>query len=682
MSRRGRSKPTTIQMFPFLDALICTMGALLVLLHAFASHDQTEVKKAVEASKQAQRIEEQDEIELHQWRAGHLTEARKKTQAQLADERLRLAHIEDHQRRLEEQFRKLQVAAQELERAGSEKTAEKQQNAAALEETKGKLTAARAAVDAARQKGQQQGVSYSVIPFEGRNSTQRRPIYIECRENLIVLQPEGVELTPRDFIGFFGPGNPLASALRAQSEYFARQAPPGKAPDEPYPLLLVRPDGVSAYYAARAALDSWGNEFGYELVGADWDLKFPERDRLLGDLTERVVGEARQRQREYVLSSPQVARRRPKPVYHAKAHGGFEKDQGTGGGPDGSGLGAWGDQQRGWGDSGGQGLEDTGGSRQEGGGHGKSDYDGGVDGLAEYGSFGDGSGGTPESEPSQIGPRQRSSFSSAAADRNGGTEQGARSSRDPATGVPRQSPDYVQQGPYKPNRTATSGNGGPGTRANPDSRTSGSGGEAKGLVKPNGPVDPESLAGAPDGLAGSGNGSRGKESAVKGPLSSSNGDVPTHGSAPQSMLHSATPSSLPRSMSAARGNDWGLSGSSVGAVAASRPILVQCYPNRLVLVPESRDQLAKEIQLGEYTQDSMDDFVSSVWDYMEVWGKAGRGLYWRPTLVIDVAPGGEQRFAEIQSLLAGSGLDVSRRNVPATAQQPAAQPPAASGNRR
>lgn len=673
MSIRGRSKATGIQMFPFLDALICTMGALLVLLHAFASHDQTQVKKAVAARQEAQRIEEQDEIELQEWRAGHLTEARKKTQAKLAEERLRLAHIEDHQRRLEEQLRKLQVAAQELERAGSETTAEKQQNAAALEETKGKLAAARAAVDEARQKGKHQDVSYSIIPFEGRNSTQRRPIYIECRENLIILQPEGIELTPRDFIGFFGPGNPLASALRAQSEYFSRQAPPGQTPEEPYPLLLVRPDGVSAYYAARAALDSWGNEFGYELVGADWDLKFPERDRLLGELTQRVVSEARERHREYILSSPQVARRRPKPVYHAKSQGGFEKDQGTGDGPDGSGLGEWGDHAHGWGDNGGSGMEAAGSSREYAGQNGAA-RDGGADGLAEYDSFGAGSDGTPAGEPGEIGPRQRSTYSDNAANRNSGGS--------PDGGTPRESSDYVQQGPYKPNRASTSGNGGPGTRANPDRRTSGPGGEANGEAQSSGPVDPESLAGTPDGPVGSGNGSRGKESAVKSPLSSGNSDAPAHGSAPQSTLHSAAPTSLPRSLAATRGSEWGLSGSSVGAVAASRPILVQCYLNRLVLVPESRNQLAKEIRLGEYTQDSMDDFVSSVWDYMKVWGKAGRGLYWRPTLVIDVAPGGEHRFAEIQSLMAGSGLDVSRRNVPTTAQQPAVQPPLAPASRR
>jgi hypothetical protein len=678
-------------MFPFLDALICTMGALLVLLHAFASHDQTNVKKAVAARQEAQRLEEQDQIEFHQWRSGHLTEARAKTQAQLADARLRLAHIEDHQRRLEAKFRQLQIAAKELEKAGSEKTAEKEQNTAALAELNEKLAKARVAVDEARKKGNSQAVNYSVIPFEGRNSTQRRPIYIECRENQIILQPEGVQLTPRDFIGFFGPGNPLASALRAQSEYFATQAPPGKAAEEPYPLLLVRPDGIAAYYAARAALDSWGNEFGYELVGADWNLTFPERDPLLADLTERVVGEARQRQREYILSSPQVARRRPRPVYHAKSHGGFEKDQGTGDGPDGSGLGAWGDSSRGWGEHGDEGFGNDGSAGRSGGRGGNSalaEGDAGLgDPMAEYGAFGQTLEGTPDTEPGSVGPRLRSQGSESGTAGRGNSSMGeySQTGRGPAGGPSREHGVLTQRGPYGQTPGSTEGVGGPGGQGSSGKEQSGgesgtaklgqasqqAGAPGSSFISgvPGGAQAP-THAQAPDSTAhdmARGNSLAGDRSSTANQYGS---DSMSNGNPAASSMSAHV--SKAKSMATARGKDWGLSGSGVGAVAASRPILVQCYPNRLVLVPESRNQLAKQIPLSENTQDSMDDFVSSVWDYMKVWGKAGRGLYWRPTLVVDVAPGGEARFADIQALLANSGLDVSRRNAPAVTRQPAA----------
>ncbi len=113
MSRRGRSKPTGIHMFPFLDALICTMGALLVLLHVFAAQGEAKAVKVVAAEKEEREAVEIDS-DFFRWRAGHLREAREKTEAQLADERLKLSHIEDHQRRLEAPLEKLKIAITEL----------------------------------------------------------------------------------------------------------------------------------------------------------------------------------------------------------------------------------------------------------------------------------------------------------------------------------------------------------------------------------------------------------------------------------------------------------------------------------------------------------------------------------------------------------------------------------------
>ena len=68
--------------------------------------------------------------------------------------------------------------------------------------------------------------SYSVVPYDGPNGTRRRPIYIECLADAVVLQPEGVRLSEADFEGPLGPGNPLAAALRAAGRL---SAPPGRA---------------------------------------------------------------------------------------------------------------------------------------------------------------------------------------------------------------------------------------------------------------------------------------------------------------------------------------------------------------------------------------------------------------------------------------------------------------------
>ena len=84
----------------------------------------------------------------------------------------------------------------------------------------------------------------------------RRPIYIECTGDAVVIQPEGISFTESDFDGPLGPGNPLAAAVRAAREYMLLQSRGMPGAGEPYPLLLVRPTGIAAYEAAMAALQS------------------------------------------------------------------------------------------------------------------------------------------------------------------------------------------------------------------------------------------------------------------------------------------------------------------------------------------------------------------------------------------------------------------------------------------
>ena len=46
---------------------------------------------------------------------------------------------------------------------------------------------------------------------------------------------------------------------------------------------------------------------------------------------------------------------------------------------------------------------------------------------------------------------------------------------------------------------------------------------------------------------------------------------------------------------------------------------------------------------------------------LKAWGIAGRGMYWRPVLLIEVTPDAEFRYAELKALLDNSGLIVQRR---------------------
>jgi molybdopterin converting factor small subunit len=86
--------------------------------------------------------------------------------------------------------------------------------------------------------------------------------------------------------------------------------------------------------------------------------------------------------------------------------------------------------------------------------------------------------------------------------------------------------------------------------------------------------------------------------------------------------------------------------------------------DRLMLVPERGLGGEKQIELGHNTLGAVDGFVSSVWEHVDSWGIAGRGMYWRPTLKVHVAPGAEQRYTDLKTLLDGSGIEVNRSESP------------------
>ena len=121
------------------------------------------------------------------------------------------------------------------------------------------------------------------------------------------------------------------------------------------------------------------------------------------------------------------------------------------------------------------------------------------------------------------------------------------------------------------------------------------------------------------------------------------------------------PSSRAKSLAANRGRNWGLPDAARGSAAITRPIRVDCFPDQLVILPEPGAGRSQAIPLGARTEDSIDSFISAVWEHLKAWGIAGRGMYWRPVLKVGVAPGAEGRYLELKALLQDSGLQVERR---------------------
>jgi hypothetical protein len=90
---------------------------------------------------------------------------------------------------------------------------------------------------------------------------------------------------------------------------------------------------------------------------------------------------------------------------------------------------------------------------------------------------------------------------------------------------------------------------------------------------------------------------------------------------------------------------------------------VVCAADRLTILPDpGSNARAVSIPIAVSTRSSVDEFVSAIWNHMDNWGIATTGGYWKPIVRIEVLPGAETRFRELQTLMQGSGMEIERRS--------------------
>lgn len=328
-SRKLRKEVIGVALFPFLAVLVCTMGALIVILMmvvhqarldaATITEDQSGPTPAQQEALDTLRLDTEEAV----WQRELLEGQRAELTTKLADGRLELSHLEDHIRRLEDQWRQMRAQAESFAKIKNDELTGSQQAQAEVEQLRAEIAAAQERLSAAREKAAKRKPAYAIIPYDGPNGTLRRPIYVECTEHGIILQPHGVVLNRLDFEGPLGPGNPLDAALRAIREHWAQQGD-ARVDGEPYPLLIVRPNGTLAYNYAREALKDWDDEFGYELIDAEMQLAYPKRDPALAERLERVIAQARERQTVLAAAMPSEFGERPTGGLIASASGGFQ----------------------------------------------------------------------------------------------------------------------------------------------------------------------------------------------------------------------------------------------------------------------------------------------------------------------------------------------------------------------
>jgi hypothetical protein len=119
------------------------------------------------------------------------------------------------------------------------------------------------------------------------------------------------------------------------------------------------------------------------------------------------------------------------------------------------------------------------------------------------------------------------------------------------------------------------------------------------------------------------------------------------------------------SIASQHGKDWALPEESRHAVPIARPVVVECRQDKLIVHADgATSKVVKEIPMQGATADSINELVGTVSEQASTWGPAGRGMYWKPSLAMQVAPGGEARYSDLQTLMADSGLDVRTVQAP------------------
>jgi hypothetical protein len=335
-NRRGSRAAPRLSLFPFLAVLICTMGALMLLLLFVTRQVRLQVARDAAAKIAEKQSSIAAEMEMVQWRIDQLKSSRKETAAQLTDTRLVLGHIEDHGRRLRTQFQELTEQAKKAAAEGLKPGRFAAPGVEELRQIEAQIAEAQQRLAQSQQTATSRPKSYAIVPYDGPNHTRRRPIYIECRSDAVVLQPENIAFDEADFDEPLGPGNPLAAAVRAAREQMLLQhSIDPQDQGEPYPLLLVRPDGIAAYDAALSAMKSWGSEFGYEMINAEWQLKFPPPDQNVSRAVAQAVTLARQEHARLIAAAPSKYGKRPRPGAYRSSLAGGDGGGGGGGGEQG-----------------------------------------------------------------------------------------------------------------------------------------------------------------------------------------------------------------------------------------------------------------------------------------------------------------------------------------------------------
>ena len=662
-NRRAASNGNPVSLFPFLAVLLCTMGTLIVVLMLIARQAQlsSEVEVAVQTEEKqepakpelipapameakpasepapapktvedlekqekqlAERLEETHQLlDIEQWKLEQMQAERTEKAKQLQDSRIAMGVSQEERDKLLAELNRMRQALAEQKNGDAEQeTPEALQKQ--LAENEAKIQKLQRELEAAENTAKQRDGSYAILPHANVNGTRRYPIYIECRKDGAWLMPENIQLRARDFEGVLSMGNPLEAALMAKREYLRQngvfQETPGNE-QEPYPLIVVRPDGIVYLYMVRSALQSWKTEYGYELVQDDWKLAYPPNDSSLAQRMTQAVAQARVRQEEIAAMVPTLSELsngtssgNVAPAYRPTSQGpqamNVAQDSRLARTLRNSNR----EQQR---------LAATAGGSPE------------AQEAAAKGAFGTNSGAETAALPngqrgnSGMAAQAGGGFSAEGTKTGAGGSQGSNVAGAERSTAQGSMPDVSQW------RVASNGEAG----------SDGGAGSSDGEL-------------GADGLAAS-DGSDASGTSVASGTPSASGTSAASAAGQGANASSFNQYSTQRSIADVEGMNWALDQYRPSMTSLKRNLKMECRRDAYVL-PRVGDVSSEVVIPLDSPSAAVRKLAENIKQRTRTWGEPGTGMYWKPVLMVHVAPGAEKQFQTLKGMLKNSGLEI------------------------
>lgn len=293
-----KRKKLEVSTFPFLAVLLCTMGALILLLlvmdkkakkaalekaYEAAWAQSKNLQAKTDADKQNLESEKNAWIKLKSEQHEELLKKEATLEKEIALLKIELSNLDKNYEKsksetssddllkkeiaLTNEKSKVHILAKklELEKANADKN---------LKETKDlaeKISSMEQILKEMKSSLDKDKFAYSIVPYFGKNGLNRKPLYIECNESGVLFFPDKTLIPSNDESDNLK--NEILNRTSLLKEYLQQTLGPKES--TPYLMLLVRPGGITNYWKLQSIIKPMDIDFGYELVDKIWVLDIP-----------------------------------------------------------------------------------------------------------------------------------------------------------------------------------------------------------------------------------------------------------------------------------------------------------------------------------------------------------------------------------------------------------------------